>query len=154
MSLNDRVQSVTGFASELRVLETALAARCLQARARAHDLRMVDHRYKALIDLFIAGTRALVDAIADLGDSTASDFHSGFCAVTYLRSRHVIGGDVASIPTEGELRVSETFLLAERVQLGSLLDLCATFLDRLEDHYEIYDAAIAESGQAAVEAAA
>jgi hypothetical protein len=49
------------------------------------------------------------------------------------------------------LVITETFLIAERIQLGALMDLCATFLDRLEDHYELYeDAAPAEADEVPV----
>ncbi len=127
------------FADQLRTLEMTIAARALQARARAADLRAADPRYKPLIDLFIAGTAALQDAVAELGDSTVADFHAGNDVVAYLRSRGVIAADAPGLSHFGTLRMPETFLVAERIELGLLMDLCATFLDRLEDHYELYE---------------
>ncbi|MEQ1615557.1 MAG: hypothetical protein ABL904_22615 [Hyphomicrobiaceae bacterium] len=126
------------FADQIRTLEMAIAARALQARARAADVRAADSRYKSLIDLFIGGTAALQDAVDDLGDSTAADFHAGNDVVTYLRARNVIAGDAPGLRQFGGLAVVETFRVAERIELGLLMDLCATFLDRLEDHYELY----------------
>lgn len=127
------------FADQIRTLEMAVAARALQARARAADVRAADIRYKSLINLFIGGTAALQDAVDDLGDSTATDFHAGSDVVTYLRARAVIAPDAPGLRHFGELAVPETFLVAERIELGLLMNLCATFLDRLEDHYELYE---------------
>lgn len=126
------------FADQIRTLEMTVAARALQARARAAEVRAADSRYKSLINLFIGGTAALQDAVDDLGDSTAADFHAGSDVVTYLRSRAVIAPDAPGLRHFGELVVPETFLVAERIELGLLMNLCATFLDRLEDHYELY----------------
>jgi hypothetical protein len=122
----------------VRTLEMTIAARCLQARARAAEVRAADPRYRALIDLFIGGTAALQDAVADLGDSTGADFHAGCDAVTYLRGRGVIAADAPGSQRFADLSITEDFLVAERIRLGDLMDMCATFLDRLEDHYELY----------------
>lgn len=127
------------FADRVRTLEVTIAARALQARARAAEVRAADVRYRPLIDLFIGGTAALQDAVDDLGDSTSSDFHAGNDIVIYLRARGVIGPDAPGLRHYGELAITETFLVAERIELGLLMDLCATFLDRLEDHYELYE---------------
>ena len=130
-------QCTVEFSGAIRLLEMSLAARVLQARARSREVKAVDHRYRVLIDLFVAGTQPLEDAIADLGDSTNADFQSGCCPISYLRSRNVIAGDAASLD-KAVLHLNDNFLIAERIELGALLDLCATFLDRLEDHYELY----------------
>lgn len=131
------------FADEVRTLEMAIAARALQARARAAELRALDLRYKSLIDLFIGGTAPLQDAVAELGNSTASDFHAGSDVVAYFRARGLIAPDAPGLQRFGTLKIGETFLVAERIELGPLMDLCATFLDRLEDHYELYDDTVA-----------
>src|SRR5262245_3389193 len=64
------------FLASLRTLEYALTARLLQARKRAEELKRGDNRLKPLIALFVAGTAALVDAAAELGDTDARDFDS------------------------------------------------------------------------------
>jgi hypothetical protein len=127
------------FADRVRTLEMTIAARTLQARARAADVRAADQRYKPLIDLFIAGTTPLQDAVADLGDSTSADFHAGRDAVSYLRARAVIPADAPGLVRFAGTAITEGFLVAERIPLGGLMDLCATFLNRLEDHYDLYD---------------
>ena len=69
--------------------------------------------------------------------------------MSYLRARGVIAADAPDMHRFGNLVLSETFLVAERIQLGVLMDLCATFLDRLEDHYELYaDDAADEAAEA------
>lgn len=138
--------AVRAFADGVRTLEMAVAARALQARVRAAELRLVDPRYRALIDLYIAGTAPLADAVAEIGDTTASDFHTGTDLVTFMRNRRIIAADAPGIGRYGQVRVCEGFLVAERVELGPLMDLCATFLDRLEAHYELYDDADTAGG--------
>ena len=127
------------FAKQVRTLEMTIAARALQARARAIEVRAADQRYRSLIGLFAGGTAALEDAVADLADSTSADFHGGSEPVEYLRARGVIAPDAPGLRTFGTVKIGETFLIAERIQLGDLMTLCATFLDRLEDHYELYE---------------
>ena len=127
------------FAEQVRTLEMTIAARALQARARAIEVGAADQRYRSLIGLFAGGTAALEDAVADLADSTSADFHSGSEPVEYLRARGVIAPDAPGLRTFGTVKIGETFLIAERIQLGDLMTLCATFLDRLEDHYELYE---------------
>ena len=129
------------FAERVRTLEMTIAARALQARARAIEVRAADQRYRSLIGLFVGGTAALEDAVADLGDSTSADFHAGSEPVAYLRARGAIPADAPGLRSFGVLQITETFLVAERIRLGDLMTLCATFLDRLEDHYELYEQA-------------
>ena len=127
------------FADRVRTLEMTVAARTLQARLRAAEVKAADTRYKSLIMLFISGTATLLDAVADLGNSTTADFHSGGDVVSYLRSRGVIAAETPGLGGIDRLHITETFLVAQRIELGPLMDLCATFLDRLEDHYELYE---------------
>lgn len=128
------------FVDRVRTLEMAMAVRTLQARARAIDVGNVDSRCLPLVRLFVSGTIALQDAIADLSDSTATDFHSGGDAVAYLRTRCAIAADAAGLDRFSRLAITEDFMIAQRIQLGALMDLCATFLDMLEVHYDLYDA--------------
>jgi hypothetical protein len=136
---NPKAMTTRAFAEKVRTLEMTIAARALQARARAVEVRAADQRYRSLIGLFVGGTAALEDAVADLGDSTSSDFHAGSEPVEYLRARGVIPLDAPGLRPFGTVKIGETFLVAERIQLGDLMTLCATFLDRLEDHYELYE---------------
>lgn len=128
------------FIDRIRVLEMTVAARTLQARARAIEVGRADVRCQPLVVLFVGGTVPLQEAVADLGDSTAADFQSGGDAVTYLRSRGVIAADAASVDRHCRLAIPEEFLIAERIHLGLLMDLCATFLDKLEVHYDLFEA--------------
>jgi hypothetical protein len=127
-----------GFVQGVRALEMAICARVLQIRDRSRELAKEDPRFKPMASLFSSGTAALWDAVADLGDSTNADFQTGDDIVTYLRSRGMVAPDAGSISRYGSLAPSETFLIAERIELGSLMDLCATYLDRLEDFYDLF----------------
>ena len=126
------------FVERVRTLELAMAMRVLQARRRAEELRRADSRVGTVARLFIGGTAALADAVADLGDSTAVDFQTGDDAIAYLRSRGVIAADAAGLKSLGQLIVTPHFLIAERVAIGALMDLAATFLDTLELFYELF----------------
>ena len=66
----------------------------------------------------------------ELGDTSTRDFDTGDTAFAFLRSRALIARDAAGLERLAELRVSEDYLVAGRIRLGTLLDLVATFLDR------------------------
>jgi hypothetical protein len=126
------------FVERVRTLELVMVMRVLQARRRAEDLRRADARVAPMAGLFIGGTAALADAAEELGDATHVDFQTGDDTISYLRSRGVIGADAASLVNLDHLIVTSRFLIAERIELGVLLDLSATFLDTLELFFELY----------------
>jgi hypothetical protein len=130
--------SERGFVETVRGLEMAICARVLQVRDRSRDLAKEDPRFKPMASLFSSGTAALWDAVADLGDSTNADFQTGDDVVTYLRSRAMVAADAGTVSRFGRLSPTEAFLVAERIELGVLMDLCATYLDRLEDFYDLF----------------
>jgi hypothetical protein len=125
------------FLDSVRTLELSLIARLLQARRRAEEVKRSESRLKPLISLFVGGTAALVDAAEELGDTTNAAFDTGDAAQAHL----------------SQLAVSEDFLVAGRIRLGTLLDLVATFLDTLDVMFELYqDEPAVETGSAAVSA--
>jgi len=126
------------FLTTVRTLELSLTARLLQARKRAEEMRRHESRLKPLIALFVGGTAPLVDAAMELGDTTMRDFDTGDTAFAFLRSRALIDRDAAGLERLSELRVSEDYLVAGRIRLGTLLDLVATFLDSLDLLYDLY----------------
>jgi hypothetical protein len=126
------------FVERVRTLELVMVLRVLQARRRAEDLRRADARVAPIAGLFIGGTAALADAVAELGDCTVVDFQTGDDAIAYLRSRGVIGVDAPGLMSLDQLAVGPEFLVAGRTALGPLVDLAATFLDTLEIFYELY----------------
>jgi hypothetical protein len=145
------------FLRTVRTLELSMTARLLQARTRAEELKRGESRLRPLIALFVAGTAPLVDAAAELGDSTGRDFETGDSALAFLRSRALLAPDAAGLDRLAHLAVSEDYLVAERIRLGTLLDLVATFLDTLDLLYDLYrepvEAAAPAPGMAPTEAA-
>ena len=125
-------RALNEFLSTVLCLELAMTARLLEARRRADELKRHDNRLRPLIALLIAGTAPLVDAAAELGDTSGRDFDTGDTASAFLRSRNLIAPDAAGFEGLGELAVSEEYLIAGRIRLGSLLDLIAAFLDGLD----------------------
>ena len=98
----------------------------------------------------MAGTAPLVDAAMELGDTTMRDFDTGDTAFAFLRSRALIARDAAGLERLSDLRVSEDYLVAGRMRLGTLLDLVATFLDSLDLLYDLYGEPAQADGAAAV----
>jgi hypothetical protein len=131
-------REVAEFLKDVRTLELTMTARLLQARKRAEELRRGEHRLRPLIALFAAGTATLEDAAAELGDTIGHDFETGDVASAFLRSRGLIARDAAGLQGLTQLKVSEDYLVAGRIRLGTLLDLVATFLDTLDLMFDLY----------------
>lgn len=132
-------REVGTFLTTVRSLELAMTARLLQARKRAEEMKRRESRLRPLIALFVAGTAPLVDAAAELGDTTTRDFDTGDTASAFLRSRGLIARDAAGLERLPQLAVTEEYLVAGRIRLGTLLDLVATFLDTLDTLYDLYE---------------
>jgi hypothetical protein len=131
-------REIADFLSTVRTLEFAMTARLLEARKRAEELRRTDVSLKPLITLFVVGTTELVAAAAELGDTTARDFGTGDVALAFLRERRLVAADAAGLERLTQLAVTEDYLVAGRIRLGNLLDLVATFLDKLDLLFDLY----------------
>lgn len=130
--LAQRNADLAAFVSRARLFELSLIARLLQARKRAEEARRADVRLKPVVGLFIGGTASLVDAANELGDTTNQSFETGDTMTAYLRTRGILSADDAGFGRRTQLTVSDEFLVAGRVRLGTLLDLVAAFLDTLD----------------------
>jgi hypothetical protein len=131
-------REVKDFLTAVRTLELSLISRLMQARRRAEELKRGEIRLKPLIALFSAGTAPLADAAAELGDTIARDFETGDAPLAFLRSRGLIAPDAAGFEGLTQLAVTEDYLVAGRIRLGTVLDLVATFLDTLDLLFELY----------------
>jgi hypothetical protein len=131
-------REIAEFLQTVRTLELTMTARLLQARKRAEELRRHETRLRPFIALFVAGTAPLVDAAQELGDTTMRDFATGDSAFSFLRSRGLLAADAAGLEGLRELAVTEEYMVAARIRLGTLLDLVATFLDTLDLMFELY----------------
>jgi hypothetical protein len=141
--LDKQNRELAEFLANVRALELSLTARLLQARKRAEELKRHESRLKPLIALFVAGTAPLVDAAAELGDTSARDFDTGGGGLGFLRSRGLIARDAGGLERLSGLAVGEDYLVAARIRLGTLLDLVATFLDTLDLMFDLYSDAAA-----------
>jgi hypothetical protein len=124
--------------ARVRALELAMTARLLEARKRAVEVKRREGRLRPLVALFVGGTAPLVDAALELGDTATRDFETGDTASAFLRSRNLIAPDAAGCERLAELAVSEDYLVAGRIRLGTLLDLIAGFLDALDGQFAPY----------------
>ncbi len=59
-------------------------------------------------------------------------------ALSFLRQRGLLAPDVAGLEGLSQLAVSEDYLVAGRIRLGTLMDLVATFLDTLDVLFDLY----------------
>ena len=139
-------RALNEFLATVRCLELAMTARLLEARRRAEELKRHEGRLRPLAALFAAGTGPLVDAVAELGDTSTHAFDTGDTAIAFLRSRNMMARDAAGFEGLAQLAVSEDYLVAGRVRLGALLDLIAAFLDALDDQYDLYPEDASSSG--------
>jgi len=126
------------FVDALKSLELTLMQRVLRAREHAGHLAEDDERFQSLALLFVGGTSALEDAVAELSARERLDDRLNQDTVAYLRSRGVLPADAAGLDRLDEIRPTEAFLVAERIALGPLLDMLATFLDALELHFDLF----------------
>ena len=125
-------------AEEVRSFELMLIARILKARSHAGVLAEIDARFSAIAKLFVSGTAILIDAVAECGDATQSDFDTADDLVAYVRSRGLIAPDAAHVSDPRSLTIDDNFLVAKRITLGPLMDMSAAFLDALETHYDLF----------------
>jgi hypothetical protein len=141
-------REVAEFLSTVRTLELSLTSRLMQARRHCEELRRRETRLRPVIALFAAGTTPLADAAAELGDTTARDFRTGDTIHAFLRGRGLIARDVPGLAGLGQLAVTEDYLVAARIRLGTLLDLVATSLDVLDRLFDLYGDAVKAAGAA------
>ena len=122
----------------IRALELALITRVLKAREWSQALVKTDARFKITAQLFMAGTGALVDALAEFADATQADFETGDGVTAYFRSRGMIDAEAAALDLTSGPLVSEAFLVTGRIELGPLMDLIAAYLDSMEVHFLLF----------------
>jgi hypothetical protein len=130
-------EALRRFVESVRSLEMILVAHALQARTRAKELVDADAPLRRLLALFAGGTAVLEDAVEELGDATLSDFDTADDPLAYLRSRGLLAADAGSLRCVERLVIGEDFLVVQRICLGVLMDLAASFLDALEDCYDL-----------------
>ncbi len=127
-----------GAVERIKTFELALIARLLKAREWAAAVADDDERFAGITRLYVAGTAILLDAVAECGDLSATDFDTGDDLIAYLRSRGLIAEDAPAIADTAPISAGDGFLVARRVPLGVLLDLVATFLDALEAEFDLF----------------
>lgn len=122
----------------IRALELALITRLLKAREWSARLVKEDGRFRLQAQLFMGGSAALVDALAEFADATEADFETGDGITAYFRSRGVIDAEAPAMCDVSGVQVGEAFLVTRRIALGDLLDMIAAYLDALELHFLLF----------------
>lgn len=132
------VGAVHDFVRKAKALEFAAIARVLRAREQAAELEQLDKRFALLARLFVAGTVVIADAAEELSDIDGQAFAGGDDPLAFLRTRGLIGEDAGCLTLVKRIAIDDEFLLAGAVEIGALLDVCATFLDALEEHFTLF----------------
>ena len=127
------------FLDGLRALEMTLAARIDKARTWAREMRQRDGNLKLMASLFLTGTQALGDVMREMADPRLQDFNGGDQALYFLKTRGLLAEHVTVLDEVARIGVGEAYMIAGRIQLGALLDLCATFIDTLDAHYKLFE---------------
>ncbi len=136
--LRQREARFVAFVNQVRALEASVVAHILQARRRASELPRIRGPLRLLLDPFTSGTTVLLDAVADYGDPAAIAFHTGADRLAYLRARGLVPGDIGALMPSSRVEITESFLVAGRIELGPLLDLIEAFLRALNTEYELW----------------
>ena len=135
-------QHFEGLVATARMLELTLVSRALQARRWAKEVGREMQRHEPVIGLmlgvFAGGIAALEDAVAELADRTAADFDTGLDPLAYMRTRGLIAADAGTLHGARTLAVTDSFLVARRIELGPLLDMSAALLDALDAAYSLF----------------
>lgn len=130
--------SINAFAHEAKTLEFAAIARIMRAREHASALAHDGVQFAPLARLFVGGTAIVVDAVSHLADRDARAFSDGNDPLEYLRTRGLISPDSGCLAIVEAIAIDETFMLGGQIPLGALLDMCAQFLDTLEEHAALF----------------
>ncbi len=117
-------QAIDGFARDLLALELAMTARLLQARKCAADAMREDKRLALVLQLIQGGTAVIADVAASRTSQQPRAFDTGGSAPAFLRERGVTGADL--------LVVTENYLVHGNLHLGTLMDLSAVALDKID----------------------
>lgn len=126
------------FLDALRGLEMTLAARIDKARGWAREMKARDGNLKLMASLFLTGTQALNDAMQEIADPRFQDFNGGNQVMYFLKSRGLVPEHTDTLDAVSRIGVGDTYMIVGRIQLGALLDLCATFIDTLDLHYKLF----------------
>jgi len=133
-----RSLSLEAFVARARKLEFAAMGHIKLARYYAGALSRRDDRLSGLARLFASGTSVVVDAINDICDSERHAFRDGFDPLVYLRGRGLICEEAGCLRFVDRISIDDRFLLAERIELGPLLDLCSQFLELLDKYFDLF----------------
>lgn len=136
----EETNAVATFVNNLKRLEAALAARILQARRCATELPRQEPLVRGVINLFLASTAsalALVEHFARLHEGATFD-PSYLTPHAVLRSRGLLAPDAAELPPFERVVVTENYLIGGVLRLGEILNVVATTLDTLDNHFDLY----------------
>lgn len=136
----------------VRSLELALLTRVTKAREWSQMLVKLDPRFRPIGSLFVGGTAALIDAIAEFADATEQDFETGDVMTAYFRGRGMLQPGMSALHEIDGPLVTEAFRISRRIELGPLMDLAAAYLDALEIHFSLFEAADETQNRQAIEA--
>ena len=93
---------------------------------------------RPVIQLIVAQSSGLLALIEQFGDDRESRFATGGDPLAFLRSRGLVGAEVATIPRFDALQVTDTYKLAGTIELGPLLNMVSGALEALDIAYDLF----------------
>lgn len=129
--------SLGAFVHDCRELELAAMAAVIRAREHAKTLARAKTSFAPLAQLFVGGTAPLCDVVTTITDHEDCAF-DGEDPLEFLRSRGLIDSEAGCLMTVDIIPVTEEFLLAGCIHLGTLMDMSATFLNALDVHFSLF----------------
>lgn len=130
--------SLQAFVRRVRTLESAAVGRLMCARAQALHLADEDDRFSLLARLFLSGTVHIGDVLQQFENPETAAFDYGDDPIGYLRSRGLVADDTGCLAITERVTVGEDFMMGGHIELGSLMDLCAQFLDTLDAQFGLF----------------
>ena len=131
-------RSLQQFVRRARELESAAIGRLMCARTQAAQLENEDDRFALLARAFQAGTAHVSDVLEQFHNPETKAFDYGDDPIGYLRSRGIVAEDTGCLSIVERVSIGEDFLIGGYIELGALLDLCAQFLDSLDNQFGLF----------------
>ncbi len=135
---SDKSLTLNRFVQNARALEIAMMGRIKLAREHACQLAGRSDDFAILAQLFASGTTVVIDAIDEICDSEMHAFKDGFDPLVFLRKRGLIDEDAGCLSVVEDIVIEDAFLVAERIELGPLLDLASKFLGVLDEQFDLF----------------
>ncbi|HFB2048410.1 MAG TPA: hypothetical protein TECP_00763 [Hyphomicrobiaceae bacterium MAG_BT-2024] len=127
------------FVSKIRKIEFQILGHIKLAQSYSKALSKSNLKLARFARLFASSTSVAIVSINEIYDLDYHAFRDGSDPLVYLRTRGVITNSTGCLKFAAQLSVSDNLMIAGRFELGVLLDLCAEFLDLLDETFDLFE---------------